>query len=103
MTVSIFQGALAERTQLWAYMIFSAILAGFIYPIILAWTWGQGWLNAKGFHDFAGAGVIHLVGGTAAFWGAYIVGERRAKVRAREDIGGRVHVDVRSKEIHSEL
>jgi Amt family ammonium transporter len=60
-------------------------LAGFIYPVILAWTWGQGWLYKKGYHDFAGTGIIHLVGGTAGFWGAWIVGERRAKRRAREN------------------
>lgn len=83
--VSIYQGALAERTYLFGYLLFTALLAGFIYPIILAWTWGQGWLFDKGFHDFAGTGVIHLVGGTAGFWGAWIVGERRAKQRAREN------------------
>ena len=60
------------------------MLSSFTYPIILAWTWGEGWLAAKGFHDFAGTGIIHLVGGTAAFWGAYLVGERRAKIRAKE-------------------
>ena len=83
--VAIYQGALAERTQIFGYIIFSALLAGFIYPVILAWTWGKGWLYSKGFHDFAGTGIIHLVGGTAAFWGALIVGERKAKIRAREN------------------
>lgn len=82
--VASFQGALAERTQLFSYLVISAVLAGFVYPIILAWTWGQGWLFDKGFHDFAGAGVVHLVGGTAALWGAWIVGERRALIRQRE-------------------
>jgi ammonium transporter, Amt family len=101
--VSIFQGALAERTQLWAYLIVSALLAGFIYPVILAWTWGQGWLNMKGFHDFAGTGIIHLVGGTVAFWGAVIVGERRAKIRAREDYVINIQVDVRNPDIQHEL
>ena len=94
--VSSFQGALAERTQLFAYVVVSAITAGFIYPIILAWTWGQGWLTSKGFHDFAGSGVVHLVAGTIAFWGAYIVGERRAKIREREGLQHRTEVDVRN-------
>lgn len=66
-------------------MIFSALLAGFIYPIILAWTWGEGWLYNKGFHDFAGTSIVHLVGGVAGFWGAWMVGERRAKIRQREN------------------
>ncbi len=85
MVVSAFQGALAERTQLFAYLVLSAILAGFVYPIILAWIQGGGWLHDKGFHDFAGSGTVHMVAGTAAFWGAWIVGERRAVVRAREN------------------
>lgn len=84
-------------------MVVSAILAGFIYPIILSWTWGLGWLNDKGFHDFAGTGVIHLVAGTAAFWGALIVGERRAKVRVRENQINRVEVDINSRELRREL
>ena len=84
MVVSAFQGSLAERTNLSAYVIISFLLASFVYPIILAWTWGKGWLYDKGFHDFAGSGIIHLVAGTTAFWGAWSVGERRAKIRVRE-------------------
>lgn len=86
-----------------AYILFSVILIGFIYPVILSWTWGKGWLYNKGFHDFAGTGVIHLVGGTAAFWGALIVGERRAKQRAREARFNRVDVDINSSEIRHAL
>ena len=66
-------------------MVFSLLLAGFIYPIILAWTWGKGWLYDKGFHDFAGTAIVHLVGGVAGFWGAWMVGERRSKIRNREN------------------
>jgi ammonia channel protein AmtB len=84
-------------------LLFSAILSGFIYPVILAWTWGQGWLTQNGFHDFAGSGVIHLVAGTAAFWGALIVGERRAKIREREGISNQVHVDIKARDIQNEL
>ena len=84
-------------------MVISALLAGFVYPIILSWTWGLGWLNDKGFHDFAGTGVIHLVAGTTAFWGALIVGERRAKVRARENQINKVEVDINSRELRREL
>lgn len=65
------------------YILFSLLLAAFVYPIILAWTWGQGWLYSWGFLDFAGTGIVHLVGGVAGFWGAFIVGERTSKVRAR--------------------
>lgn len=102
--VSAFQGSLSERTNLSAYVIISFLLASFVYPIILAWTWGKGWLYDKGFHDFAGSGVIHLVAGTTAFWGALSVGERRAKIRVREgnDIN-KNEVNVKSAAIQNQL
>jgi Amt family ammonium transporter len=102
--VAAFQGALAERTNLSAYVIISFLLASFVYPIILAWTWGQGWLFDKGFHDFAGSGIVHLVAGTTALWGAICVGERRSKVRVRE--GHEIHkvnVNPKSAKIQEKL
>jgi Amt family ammonium transporter len=48
----------------------------FIYPVVVGWTWGSGWLAAEGFHDFAGCGIVHMVGGVAGFWGALILGAR---------------------------
>lgn len=56
-------------------------MTGFIYPVIVAWTWGGGWLgqDGKGFHDAAGASVVHFVGGLAGFIGACIVGPRHGK------------------------
>lgn len=83
-------------------MIYSTILAGFIYPIILAWTWGQGWLNDKGFHDFAGTGIIHLVGGISGFWGALIVGERKAKAKARNN-PNKKQINVNDPQLQGEL
>ena len=104
MVVSAFQGALAERTNLSAYVIISFLLASFVYPIILAWTWGRGWLFDKGFHDFAGSGVVHLVAGTTALWGAIFVGERRSKVRAREGhVLHKIQVNPKSSEIQHQL
>jgi len=102
--VSAFQGSLAERTNLSAYVIVSFLLASFVYPTILAWTWGKGWLYDKGFHDFAGSGIIHLVAGTTALWGAIFVGERRSKVRVRESrqINDQ-DVNVKSAAIQNEL
>ena len=102
--VSAFQGALAERTNLSAYVIISFLLASFVYPVILAWTWGDGWLSDKGFHDFSGSGVVHLVAGTTALWGAIFLGERRSKVRAREDHNAhKVQVNPKSPEIQHQL
>lgn len=81
---TIVQGALAERCQLNTYVIFSFIQTSFIYPIVVAWNWGRGWLYVLGFHDFAGATTVHVVGGTAALWGAIILGERYGKSRHDE-------------------
>lgn len=59
-------------------------MTSFIYPVIVHWVWGGGWLQSNGFRDFAGVCCVHLVGGTAALWGAYILGERYGKGHHRE-------------------
>ena len=59
-TVSIVSGTLAERIKLWPFFLFAAILAGIIYPIVMGWQWGGGWLAAAGFSDFAGSTLVHL-------------------------------------------
>ena len=78
-TASIVSGTVAERARLWPFLIFVAILTGFIYPIQAAWTWGGGWLNEMGFSDFAGSTIVHSVGGWAALTGAIILGARKGK------------------------
>ena len=83
-SATIVSGSLAERTQLPAYMAFSVLMTGFIYPVVVGWCWGGGWLGdgndeGKGFHDFAGTGIVHMVGGVAGFWGAAIIGPRHGK------------------------
>jgi Amt family ammonium transporter len=83
-SATIVSGALAERCQLNTYVIFSFIQTSFIFPVVCAWNWGRGWLYVMGFHDFAGSATVHLVGGTAAFWGAWIIGERYGKAKQRD-------------------
>ena len=51
-------------------------MTGFVYPVVVSWTWGGGWLGAQGFTDFAGSGIVHMVGGVAGLVGAAIVGPR---------------------------
>ena len=51
-------------------------MTGFIYPVAAAWTWGGGWLKVLGFRDFAGAGVVHLLGGVCGMVGTIILGPR---------------------------
>ncbi len=76
---SIVSGTLAERVKLWPFLIFVAILCGFLYPIQGAWKWGAGWLDGLGFLDFAGSTIVHSCGGWAALTGAIILGARKGK------------------------
>ncbi|MDC1109804.1 ammonium transporter [Candidatus Pelagibacter sp.] len=75
-TVSIVSGAMAERIKLWPFFLFAAILSGVIYPIVMGWQWGGGWLASIGFSDFAGSTLVHSTGGAAALAGAIIIGPR---------------------------
>ena len=75
-TVSIVSGTLAERIKLWPFFLFGAILSGILYPIVMGWQWGGGWLASIGFSDFAGSTLVHSTGGAAALAGAIILGPR---------------------------
>ena len=78
---TIVSGAMAERTQFRAYVIYSAVISAVIYPIVVRWQWGGGWLFQLDtpFHDFAGSTIVHMTGGVAAFMGAYFLGPRLGK------------------------
>ena len=90
-SATIVSGAMAERTKFSMYLVYSAFISLFIYPIEGHWTWGGGWLcnNAAGsfmmntfgsvFHDFAGSAIVHSVGGVLALIGALALGPRRGK------------------------
>ena len=78
---SIVSGALAERIRLWAFFTFVLALTAFVYPIVGAWTWGEGWLFELGFSDFAGSTIVHGTGGWAALAGAIILGPRLGKFK----------------------
>ena len=77
--MSIVSGAVAERMKLWSFLLFAVVMTGFIYPVQGFWKWGGGWLDAAGFQDFAGSGVVHLTGATAAFAGVLLLGARKGK------------------------
>lgn len=81
-TASIVSGTLAERIKLWPFIIFSAVLTGFLYPIAGSWQWGGGWLSEMGFSDFAGSTLVHSVGGWAALAGVLILGPRKGRFHA---------------------
>lgn len=78
-SATIVSGAMAERTKFISYLIYSAAISIFIYPITGHWIWGGGWLSQIGFHDFAGSTAVHMVGGLCALAGAKMVGPRIGK------------------------
>jgi len=76
---TIVSGAVGGRIKFISYIIFSAMLVGIMYPITGHWIWGGGWLQERGFWDFAGSTVVHSVGGWAALAGALVLGPRIGK------------------------
>ena len=77
--MSIVSGAVAERMRLVPFFIFAVVMTGFIYPVQGYWKWGGGWLDAIGYTDFAGSGVVHLCGASAALAAVLILGARAGK------------------------
>jgi Amt family ammonium transporter len=88
---TIVSGSVAERCKLDAYFIYSFIISVFIYPVVVCWGWGNGWLSAwsgdvenylfngaksNNFVDFAGSGIVHMVGGFSGLMAAIIIGPR---------------------------
>ncbi len=78
-SMSIISGAVAERMKLWAFLLFSVVMTGVIYPVEGYWKWGGGVLDQAGFLDFAGSGVVHLAGASAALAGVLLLGPRKGK------------------------
>lgn len=76
---TIMSGAVAERIKLPSFLLFITLFLAFYYPIMASWTWGGGWLAERGFHDFAGATIVHSTGGWAALVGAALLGPRIGK------------------------
>ena len=83
---TIVSGPVAERIEFKSYLIYSVLISAFVYPISGHWMWGslfgsesQGWIEALGFHDFAGSTVVHSVGGWIALAGAMMLGPRIGK------------------------
>ncbi|MCP5179305.1 MAG: ammonium transporter [Pseudomonadales bacterium] len=77
--MSIVSGAVAERMKLWSFLLFAVFMTGFIYPVQGFWKWGGGALDAAGFNDFAGSGLVHMCGATAALVGVLLLGPRKGK------------------------
>lgn len=78
---TIVSGAVAERMKLGAFILFSAIYVGLIYPVVGMWKWGGGFLDTLGFYDFAGSTLVHSVGGWAALIAVWLLGPRIGKFK----------------------
>lgn len=83
--MSIVSGAVAERMKLWAFLLFAVVMTAVIYPVEGGWTWGGNAvfgmysLGDLGFSDFAGSGIVHMAGATAALAGVILLGPRQGK------------------------
>ncbi|POP52189.1 ammonium transporter [Zhongshania marina] len=77
--MSIVSGAVAERMKLWAFLAFAIVMTGVIYPLQGSWSWGGGFLSEAGFSDFAGSGIVHMCGASAALAGVLMLGARKGK------------------------
>ena len=83
--MSIVSGSVAERMKLWAFLAFAVVMCGFIYPMEGSWTWngeavfGMYTLGDLGFSDFAGSGIVHMAGASAAIAGVLLLGARKGK------------------------
>ena len=86
--MSIVSGAVAERMKLWAFLAFTVVLTAVIYPMEGSWTWGGNavfglyTLGDLGFSDFAGSGIVHMAGASAALAGVLLLGARKGKYTA---------------------
>jgi ammonium transporter, Amt family len=80
--MSIVSGAVAERMKLWVFFAFAVVMTGFIYPMEGSWTWGGNpvpFIGELNFSDFAGSGIVHLAGASAALAGVLLLGARKGK------------------------
>ena len=90
--MSIVSGSVAERMKLWAFLAFAVVLTGFIYPLEGSWTWngdpvfGLYTLGELGFSDFAGSGIVHMAGASAALAGVLVLGPRSGRYGPKGEI-----------------
>ena len=91
---TIDSGAVAERMNFKPYLIYSTLMTGIYQPIVSHWCWDpNGWLTKMGFHDFAGCGPVHVIGGISALFAAWFIGPRTGRF-AKKGVIGVLNIDV---------
>lgn len=84
---TIVSGAVAERLRLFPFVLESAFLCAFLYPLFGHWVWGGGWLSQWGYKDFAGSSVVHLMGAGVALAGVLVLGPRQGRFGQSGEVG----------------
>lgn len=83
---TIVSGCILERAKVWGYCLYASFMISWIYPLIVHWCWhSEGWLKDMGYIDFAGSGVVHMVGGTAGLFASIMIGSRSGRFIDSED------------------
>ena len=91
---TIDSGAVAERMNFKPYLIYSTLMTGIYQPIVSHWCWDpNGWLTKMGFHDFAGCGPVHVIGGISALASAWLIGPRTGRF-AKKGVIGVLNIEV---------
>ena len=76
---TIISGAVAERIKISSFMLIAILYVAIVYPIVGAWKWGGGFMDAAGFYDFAGSTLVHADGGWGALVVIYFLGARKGR------------------------
>jgi len=85
-SATIVSGCVLERITMWGYAMFSTLMSMWIYPLIVHWVWNEkGWLRDMGMHDFAGSGVVHMVGGVAGCAATIFIGARLGRFQKESE------------------
>ena len=88
-SIAIISGGIAERCKFLPFLLIAVSVALLIYPVFGHWVWGNGWLARLGFHDFAGASVVHLLAAGVALSGIRILGPRKSRLNQQGEL---IHV-----------
>jgi Amt family ammonium transporter len=76
-TAALISGAIVERMNFKAYVLFISAWSVIVYAPIAHWVWGGGFLADMGAWDFAGGTVVHVNAASAALVAVIALGKRQ--------------------------